>query len=561
MNAGISPWWQRGWQGFWTNQRTSLRLEDPMGQYQYDDRRHTITWTGCLRAKDGRRWEIEIRWGPGTPFLAPRIYLGGVYSQRHQLRDGSLCLAPAGLAQVVEIDTWLDWTRTWLERYQREGWSMDEAAWQVHRLVRPDPEYRLHERPRSYVLFPADWSPKGELGEFFARLPLAGGGLGTLLRWQDASDGAWHNWDSGAAYAPPAGEELPGFWIREWNGTLSGPFMTWLARPARQTAPFLLGFPAPSESATSSWQFAYCDLQEDLSFWNRLVPIGGGPRERVWNELSLASFVGQHILPGLPLASDTVAARTKVSRSKEMDTRIRDACVVIVGLGALGSEVAHLLAKEQVGHFVLIDGDLMLPGNVARHRLDLHAIGGNKAEKLREHLLRHHPGANVEAVSEMLDEALPHLKLPEGALLLGLTGSLPSERILAALASRHQLPCVHAWTECDGRLLRLLRARPERDAGLHELCELPEIPWTSDSDAQDECAQLLLPGSSINLHAAANRTARLVLEVLSAASPSSLPAENHLFFTAEGLGSEAAGIPAELRSPYGQLSALIGSRG
>lgn len=560
MRSGIAPWWQRGWQGFWTNQRTALRLEDPEGTYDYDERRHEVRWQGCLRANDGRRWPLEVRWGPGTPFLPPRIYLDTVYSRVHQLRDGSLCLAHPEVSEVMEISAWLEQTRTWMDRYVKERWSISEAVWQVQRLSRPDPGYRLHERPKAYLLVPADWLPAGAHGEFFARLPPAGGGLGTLLRWREPAEPAWNDWTEGAVYAPPGGEELPGYWLHESDGTIREPLAAWLAHPERQHTPWLLGRRLRVNETTSTWQFVRCDPRRAKPLGTRLVPVCENPADRIAAQMALHSYRAQQILPGLPLASDAIAVRAKVSRSKQMDTRIRDACVVIIGLGALGSEVAHLLAKEQVGRFILIDGDLMLPGNVARHRLDLCAVGGNKAEKMREHLLRHHPGASVEVVAEMLDEALPRLKLPDQALLLGLTGDIPSERILAALAAERGMPCVHAWTECEGRLLRLIRALPGRDAGLHEIRELPAILWPTSGATAAHCGELLQPGSSINLHAAANRTARLALEVLGDTYPSSLSRENHILFTAEGVDRGTAGIPPELRSPYGQLYSRLDLR-
>ena len=38
MTTRITPWWLRGWQGWWLNQKTSLRVEDPCGtsEVSYD---------------------------------------------------------------------------------------------------------------------------------------------------------------------------------------------------------------------------------------------------------------------------------------------------------------------------------------------------------------------------------------------------------------------------------------------------------------------------------------------------------------------------------------------
>ena len=87
-----------------------------------------------------------------------------------------------------------------------------------------------------------------------------------------------------------------------------------------------------------------------------------------------------------------------------MDTPIRSACVVIVGLGSLGSKSPICWLRNRSGDLCSSTEDLLLPGDIARHRLSLAAVGGNKADKLREHLLQHHPGASITVVPEMLDE-------------------------------------------------------------------------------------------------------------------------------------------------------------
>lgn len=556
MKPSIAPWWCRGWQGWWANQKTSLRVEDASGQFHYDVMRHEVRWCGRLRTEDGQRPALRIHWGPGTPFMPPRLYLAGVYSSKHQLRDRSLCLADAGLAEVFEIDAWLERARHWLHRYQREGWAIEPSFWPLVALQRPDPGHRLHERPRAYLGLPESWSPVGPCGEFMAQLPLDGGGLGTLLRWRSLGETTWLQWDEGEVFAQAGAATLDGFWFRSLDQPTLHAMNTWCVRASRSGRPSLVGYEVAA-SQRVSWDFLLFDEKPKRRASNTRHKK---PRTIAnWLDAMAASCTQWHEqgLVGLPLSTAAVSVRTRASRSGHMDSQVRAACVVIVGLGALGSEVAHILAKEQVGRWVLLDGDLLLPGNLARHRLDLAAVGGNKAEKMREHILRHHPGAQVDVHPEMLDEVLPRLQLPAEALLLGLTGDVASERIVADMAAHRGLRCVHAWTECHGRLLRLIRTLPGQDVGLHELRELPPVPWPDSPATAAHCGELIQPGSSINLHAAANRTARLVLSMLGDSSPSALPSENHVFFTAEGLGSEPPNIPPELRAPYGQLCARL----
>ncbi|WP_291984513.1 ThiF family adenylyltransferase [Candidatus Accumulibacter sp. ACC007] len=69
--------------------------------------------------------------------------------------------------------------------------------------------------------------------------------------------------------------------------------------------------------------------------------------------------------------------------------------VVIVGCGAVGSEIAELLAKAGVGELTLIDSDTFLSANASRHLLGLGSLGWNKAQ----------------GVATELQRRLPHLKI------------------------------------------------------------------------------------------------------------------------------------------------------
>ena len=58
--------------------------------------------------------------------------------------------------------------------------------------------------------------------------------------------------------------------------------------------------------------------------------------------------------------------------------------ITIVGLGALGSQVFMNLIRAGQGEWTLIDKDLLLPHNLARHALDGFSVGYSKAFKLAE---------------------------------------------------------------------------------------------------------------------------------------------------------------------------------
>jgi len=59
------------------------------------------------------------------------------------------------------------------------------------------------------------------------------------------------------------------------------------------------------------------------------------------------------------------------------------ACITVIGVGALGSQVVTKLIRGGFGSWTLIDNDYLLPHNVARHELSQGAVGFPKAEMMQ----------------------------------------------------------------------------------------------------------------------------------------------------------------------------------
>ena len=70
--------------------------------------------------------------------------------------------------------------------------------------------------------------------------------------------------------------------------------------------------------------------------------------------------------------------------------------VAIVGCGSAGSKIGVSLARSGVGYFVLVDDDILLPGNLVRHDLDWRAVGGHKADALSERIKLVNPAVTAE---------------------------------------------------------------------------------------------------------------------------------------------------------------------
>ena len=74
--------------------------------------------------------------------------------------------------------------------------------------------------------------------------------------------------------------------------------------------------------------------------------------------------------------------------------------VGVVGLGSLGSKVAASLARAGVGHFTVVDEDILHAGNLARHDGDWRDVGLHKADLVARRLRLINPVVGCDAPAD-----------------------------------------------------------------------------------------------------------------------------------------------------------------
>lgn len=145
-------------------------------------------------------------------------------------------------------------------------------------------------------------------------------------------------------------------------------------------------------------------------------------------------------------------------------SRLAEKTVALIGCGALGGELARLLAQSGVGSFVLVDHDKLAPENTSRHLLGAADTGGNKAAATARRLERDFPhireacpfGRRFEQLS---DDQLAKIDAADLVITAGLF--LPSDIRFNDRRKRADTkqPWLVAWTEelaCAGHAALLV---------------------------------------------------------------------------------------------------------
>ena len=93
--------------------------------------------------------------------------------------------------------------------------------------------------------------------------------------------------------------------------------------------------------------------------------------------------------------------RTELLLGAEAMERIQSKCVIIFGVGGVGSWCAECLVREGIEHLTLVDSDVVCPTNVNRQLMaTTKTIGQPKVEALKNRLLEINPEADIVALQK-----------------------------------------------------------------------------------------------------------------------------------------------------------------
>lgn len=232
-----------------------------------------------------------------------------------------------------------------------------------------------------------------------------------------------------------------------------------------------VSLPSTQEWRPSTWPRAFKDLnslvaaatKEEVSLqaWVASFPEGLTAPCYVLLVRGLFTYAYQVLPPLIPrLTPVTIApvptiridsswALTRGHESERFGGRQRKR-VLLLGCGSLGAPVAELLARSGVGQLVLVDPEVFLPENCARHILGMSASLAYKAIRLADRLRREVPGLVVEGVAESASVWVGNAADPA---MFDLVVDCTGESAVRAMLTMYRqvafrgVPIVHVWLE------------------------------------------------------------------------------------------------------------------
>ena len=142
---------------------------------------------------------------------------------------------------------------------------------------------------------------------------------------------------------------------------------------------------------------------------------------------------------------DNWLERTELLLGKEKLDLLRQAHVLVVGLGGVGAYAAEMIARAGVGRMTIADADTVAPSNINRQLVALHStVGRQKAEVLAERLRDINPEIDLSVVNRYIrdEETYALLDAARYDYVVDAIDTLSPKLALIAAALERRLPLV-----------------------------------------------------------------------------------------------------------------------
>jgi molybdopterin/thiamine biosynthesis adenylyltransferase len=225
-------------------------------------------------------------------------------------------------------------------------------------------------------------------------------------------------------------------------------------------------------------------------------------------------------------------------RLPEQYAVMRGKKVGLVGCGSLGSKIATSLARSGVGDFVLVDDDIMKPGNLVRHDLDATSLGAHKVDGLEARLKAVSPHVSVSARRVVLGgqessgtTASVLEELATCHLLIDATADPQAFNFVASVARSALRPMIWAEVYAGGIGGFVARLRPDMEPPPHQArqqylawCRQQRVPWIAeDHDYESRSSGEPVIADDADVATIAAQAVRMTTDYLVRADASAFP--------------------------------------
>ena len=126
--------------------------------------------------------------------------------------------------------------------------------------------------------------------------------------------------------------------------------------------------------------------------------------------------------------------------------KLENSAITIVGLGALGSVAAELLARAGIGNLIIIDRDIVELSNLQRQSLyDENDIGKPKSVAAKEHLSKINSEIKIVSFSEDLSpENIEKMISTNISIVLDCTDNLETRFLLNDFCVKNDIPIIYS---------------------------------------------------------------------------------------------------------------------
>jgi hypothetical protein len=516
-----------------------------------DDKDPTVIWEGTVSSPTLKKdYQVQIKYGPYYPFRRPQVFPCDeeIRNNRHQNphvadldKPGDICLFQDSMNDWVvgiSCEEIIERAIRWFEKYEAGTLGEEAAPPEIERYY--PRAYRLPE-PLVVIAETVASRPNGQTSGDCYLVPTASGkraflALGSDSSWPEqllrlsqllfSTDktvakkvqlGLWYLVDKEPFPVPLTMSELLKFIAQNGRGVS----IRELCREFTKTDPKLVALRYPVRDSSGRW-LVYQVSVRIPPLGKDGVPAGYRPKSAHQSVLQRNRTSPVKLLPAHHVSLETLFRRMPGQTSQAMGT----ARVLLLGCGTIGSRVAETLIKSGLGNLVLVDNDKLTAGNVCRHVLGLNSLGENKAEALRDDLLRRNPFAEIRAVDAnvLANHGCLSLLVRKADLVVCCIGNDAVETWVNECVMASGKPVLFCRTHAHATIGQLILARAGQgcfectQAYLAEPdCPIPPLPtldFAQMVDFDTDCGATFIPASTVDIDLVCLHAARLAIQLL-----------------------------------------------